>query len=105
MLIVYILGPLVVIGVFLFLKKFYLTDARRMTSRTVGTVVRAEERVIVSPTERRVETELVVSYAAGGRDWSVTGHVHGPRAKYYPPGRELPIKYNPANPNMAELIQ
>ena len=104
MLIVYILGPLVVLGVFLFLKKFYLTDARRMTSRTTGTVQLAEERTVVTATDRYVETLLTVGYSAGGREWRVMGYVLGGRAKYFPAGSEVPVKYNPANPDMAEVM-
>ncbi len=103
MIIPYFFGALVVVGVFLFLKKFYLTNARRMTSRTIGTVQGAEERVVITATDRHVETVLTVNYAAGGRDWTVTGVIFGDRARHFPAGRTVPVKYNPANPDMAEV--
>jgi hypothetical protein len=91
-------GTLVVL-----LFKFYFTNRRRMTSHTTGRVIRAEERVVVTNDTRRTETEIVASYTAWGRDYEVKRVIQGSKASIFPPGREVPVRYNPGEPDMSEL--
>jgi hypothetical protein len=84
--------------------KLYLTDRRRMTSQSNAKVVHAEQRVIVSDDERRTETEIVARFTAGGREVELKRVLRGERAKQFPLGREIPVRYNPGRPWMAELI-
>ena len=88
----------------LVLARVYMTDRRRMTSRTNGRIVSASQRVIVDETARRTETEVVAQFTAGGREHQVRRVLAGERAGHFPPGREVPIRYNPGEPSMAELI-
>jgi hypothetical protein len=103
------IGFIVAIVVFavvlwLLLAKFYLTDRRRMTSQTTGRVVSAEQRVIVDSTARRTQTEVVARFTAGGHEHEVRRVLQGERARQFPPGGEISIRYNPGRPWMAEVI-
>jgi hypothetical protein len=84
--------------------KLYLTDTRRMTSHTTAKVVSAEQKVIISEDERRTETEVVARFTAGGREVELKRVLRGERAKQFPPGREVPVRYNPGRPWMADLM-
>ena len=92
------------IGLGILLAKFYLTDQRRMTSQTTGRVVSAAQRVIVDESARRTETEVVARFTAGGQEHEVRRVLKGERARQFPPGREIAIKYNPGEPWMADLM-
>ena len=91
-------------GLWLLLAKFYLTDRRRMTSQTTAHVVSAEQRVIVDSQARRTQTEVVARFSAGGHEHEVRRIFKGERARQFPPGREIPVRYNPGRPWMAEFI-
>jgi hypothetical protein len=92
------------IGLGILLAKFYLTDQRRMTSNTIARVVSAEQRVVIDEKARRTETEVVASFTAGGHEHTVKRVLKGERARQFPPGREVPVRYNPGRPWMAELV-
>jgi phosphoribosylamine-glycine ligase len=83
--------------------RFYFTHTRRMTSHIDGQVVSAEEKVIIENDRRRVETRVVVRYRVQGRELSLTRTVDGAKLRAYPSGRTIPIRYNPAEPEMADL--
>jgi hypothetical protein len=83
--------------------RFYFTDRRRMTSMTDGRVLRAEERVVIERDLRKVMTEIVASYSARGKQYEVKRVIEGSKAKVFPPGRVVPVRYNPGEPDMAEL--
>jgi len=87
----------------LLMAKLYLTDTRRMTSHTSATVVRAEQRVVVTDTERRTETEITARFTALGRDIELKRVLRGERAKHFPPGSQVPVRYNPGRPWMAQI--
>ncbi len=87
----------------LFLKKFYFTERMRMTSVTIGTVVSAEERVIVERDIRRVETQVLVRFLAGGKAFEVATVLRGARAAQLPAGHSVGVRYNPGHPQMAEI--
>jgi hypothetical protein len=87
----------------LLLAKFYLTDTRRMTSYTKGTVVSADQRVVVTGNERRTETEVTARFTAGGREVELKRVLRGERAKHFPPGSPIPVRYNPGRPWMAQI--
>ena len=91
-------------GLGVLLAKFYLTDRRRMTSQATGRVVSAEQRVIVDATARRTQTEVVARFMANGHEHEVRRVFPGERARQFPPGRQIPIRYNPGEPWMAEVI-
>lgn len=95
-------------GVFLatlvfLLFRFYFTDRRRMTSYTEGRVLTADERVVIDKDMRRTETEIVASYTASGKDYQVRRVIEGAKAKLFPPGRPVQVRYNPGEPDMSEL--
>ena len=85
------------------LAKVYLTDTRRMTSYTNGTVVSAEQRVVVTDNERRTETEITARFTAAGHEVELKRVVRGERAKHFPPGAPIPVRYNPGRPWMAQI--
>jgi hypothetical protein len=87
----------------LIMAKAYLTDTRRMTSHTNATVVSAEQRVIVTETERRTETEITARFTAAGREVELKRILRGERAKHFPPGSHVPVRYNPGRPWMAQI--
>jgi hypothetical protein len=86
------------------LSKFYLTDRRRMTSQTMARVVSAREKVVVDATARRTQTEVVARFMANGHEHEVRRVFQGERARQFPPGRQIPVRYNPGEPWMAEVI-
>jgi hypothetical protein len=83
--------------------RFYFTDRRRMTSYTDGRVVRSDERVVVDERARRTETEIVAAYSASGKDYQVSRVIEGAKAKVFPVGRVVRVRYNPGEPDMSEL--
>ena len=83
--------------------RFYFTDRRRMTSVTDGRVVRAEEHVVVERDLRTVRTEIVAAYSARGKEYEVRRVIEGSKAKVFPAGRVVRVRYNPGEPDMAEL--
>ena len=89
---------------FVLLSKFYLTDQRRMTSHTTARVVGAEQRVVVNEVERRTETEVVARFSVNGHEHEVKRVLRGERAKHFTPGKEVPVRYNPGRPWMAQLL-
>ncbi|HEY8750729.1 MAG TPA: DUF3592 domain-containing protein [Tepidisphaeraceae bacterium] len=84
--------------------KLYLTDTRRMTSHTDARVVSSEQKVIITEDERRTETEIVARFTALGREIELKRVVRGERAKQFPPGSTVPVRYNPGRPWMADLL-
>jgi hypothetical protein len=89
---------------FVLLVKFYFTNDRRMTSTTSGTVVRAEERVQVNEVERRTETEIVAKYRAAGKEFEVKKVIEGQKAKLFPAGRAVQVRYHPGEPEMSRIV-
>ena len=87
----------------LLMAKVYLTDTRRMTSHTNATVVSAEQRVVVTDKERRTETEITARFTAAGREVELKRVLRGERAKHFPPGSAVPVRYNPGRPWMAQI--
>jgi hypothetical protein len=87
----------------LLLFKFYFTDRRRMTSYTDGRVIRSDERVVVDEAARRTETEIVAAYSASGKEYQVSRVIQGAKAKIFPVGQVVRVRYNPGEPDMAEL--
>jgi hypothetical protein len=86
------------------LVKLYFSNTRRMTSRTAGKVVRAEPRVTIANGRRTAETVLTVSYIVSGRELELTYVLEGERARHFPPGRPIQVRYNPAQPDMAGVV-
>jgi hypothetical protein len=82
---------------------FYFNDGRRMTSITQGRVLRSEERAIERFGAREMETEIVVSYQAAGRELEMTRLLRGAFGRRYAPGASINVRYNPAEPEMADV--
>ena len=101
----YIFGLIFIVGVYFLLAKFYLTDQRRMTSYTQGKVTKSEQRTIVTETERRHETDVTATFTAMGKEFEVKRTMKGQRAARHPVGSEIPVRYNPGEPWMAEIIK
>jgi hypothetical protein len=103
---VYLFIPVImVVCAFLFGARFYFSNTRRMTSFTTGTVVRADERVVVHPNRRLTETEVVIRYHVGRKDYELRKMCEGARAAQYPEGRQLSVRYNPGFPAMSDLAR
>ena len=101
----YIAGLIFIVLLYVLLAKFYLTDRRRMTSYTQGKVTKVEQRTIVDDRQRRHETEVTATFTAMGTAIEVKRILPGQRAARYPVGAEIPIRYNPGEPWMAEIIK
>jgi hypothetical protein len=82
---------------------FYFRNSVRMTSSTFGSVISAEEREIRDKNGRRDETVVTFKFRTQGKEFQVAHIFVGRQAQRFTPGLELPVKYNPANPNMAEV--
>jgi hypothetical protein len=83
--------------------KFYFTNRRRMTSMTDGRVIRSEERVVIEKDLRKTMTEIVASYQLRGKEYEVRRVIEGAKAKVFPPGRVVRVRYNPGEPDMSEV--
>lgn len=101
----YAAGLVFVVFLYFMLAKFYLTDQRRMTSYTQGRVTKVEQRTLVTERERSHETEVVATFSAMGKAFEVKRVLPGQRAAVHPVGSEIPIRYNPGEPWMAEIIK
>jgi hypothetical protein len=101
----YVVGAIFLLLLYVLLAKFYLTDQRRMTSYTQGRIKSVEQRTIVTERERRHETDLVATFTAMGQEIEVKRTLPGQRAVRHPVGSEIPIRYNPGEPWMAEIIK
>ena len=102
MAIIYILGA-VVVGiiiamVFLSHLKFF-----KLTSTALGIVIRSEDCEVRDEIERREETVVVCRYQVKGIDYECEEILRGRRAALFPIGRELAVRYNPAQPTMAQI--
>ena len=75
----------------------------KMTSYTRGTVVAVEEREIKQQVGRRLETELICRYTAGGAERQIVHVLQGKQAKRFPVGAGVPVRYYPANPDLARV--
>ncbi len=75
----------------------------KMISSTAGRVVHSEEREIRDSTSRREETHVVCRYVVAGREYRIERTYPGRQAVRFRDGREIPIRYNPANPSMARI--
>ncbi|MDB5331946.1 MAG: hypothetical protein JWP03_3097 [Phycisphaerales bacterium] len=75
----------------------------KMTSQTAGQVLRSENRVVRTETERREETVIICRYTVHGKEYEVERILRGRQAKRYPVGKQLTIRYNPAEPEMSDI--
>jgi hypothetical protein len=76
----------------------------KMTSSAVGTVVSAEERQIpYQGGGHRYETELTCRFTAGGAERTLRLTLPGRHAKRFPAGKPVPVRYYPANPDVARV--
>jgi hypothetical protein len=99
---VYIVTGLILIGAMLMVvfshHRFF-----KMTSSTSGEVVRSEQREVRDENERRDETVVVVRYAVHGKPYEIERVMRGRLADRLAPGKKVVIRYNPAEPDMADL--
>jgi hypothetical protein len=82
----------------------YFNNARRMTSITAGRIVRSEEREVLRKDTREFETDIVASYTAAGRQYEISRTLPGRLGKRFAQGAPINIRYNPAEPGMADLM-
>jgi hypothetical protein len=75
----------------------------KMTSSTTGEVVRSEQREVRDENERRDETVVSVRYTVHGKPYEIERVMRGRLADRLAPGKKVVIRYNPAEPNMADL--
>ena len=85
------------------LVRIYFSNTRRMTSFVTGEVVRADQRASIVKDRRQTETSVVVKYTVSGEEYEITHKLDGERARQFPEGKPLPVRYNPADPKMAAL--
>ena len=99
---VYIVTGLILIGAVLMVlfshHRFF-----KMTSSTSGEIVRSEQREVRDETERRDETVVVCRYTVHGKAYEIQRIMRGRLADRLTPGKKVAIRYNPAEPDMADL--
>jgi hypothetical protein len=69
----------------------------------MGTVISADEREISDNRGRRIETVVRCRFRMNDQDYEVEHAFRGKVAGHFPPGKQLPIRYNPAEPTMARI--
>jgi hypothetical protein len=75
----------------------------KMTSSTSAEVLRSEQREVRDEHERRDETVVVCRYEVHGKTYEIERVMRGRLADRLAPGTKVRVKYNPAEPDMAEL--
>ncbi len=75
----------------------------KMTSQTVGTIASASEREVRDENERRDETIILCTYEVAGHPYQIERILRGKKAYKFPAGRQIKVKYNPSDPQMAEM--
>lgn len=75
----------------------------KMTSSTAGEIIRSEQREVRDENERRDETVVVCRYTVHGKDYEIQRIMRGRLADRLTPGKKVSIRYNPAEPDMADL--
>lgn len=100
MFVLYIILGMLVAG-WLFATLFYFRTTARMTSVATAEVVSSSERVIRDEKGRRDETVVVCRFSVHGKEYNVEVLLRGQRARHYPIGRPIPVRYNPADPTMS----
>ena len=99
---VYIVTGLILIGAVLMVvfshHRFF-----KMTSSTAGEIVRSEQREVRDEHERRDETVVVCRYTVHGKDYEIERTLRGRLADRFPPGAKIPVRYNPAEPHIADI--
>jgi hypothetical protein len=81
----------------------YFRTSGRMTSSGTGVVISANEREITDSRGRRNETIVRCQFRLNNIDYEVEHAFRGNVAKHFPPGKSLPIRYNPGEPTMARI--
>lgn len=99
----YIVVGMVLVGC-VALTALYHHDALKMTSSTTGQVVSVDQREVRDENERREETVIVCRYQAAGRDYEMTKVLRGRQASRFPTGSQVPIRYNPGQPEMSRIV-
>jgi hypothetical protein len=75
----------------------------KMTSSTTGEVITSDQREVRDDRERRDETVIRFKYAVHGKPYERERVIRGRIADRFPPGSRVPVKYNPAEPDMADI--
>ena len=99
----YIITAMIIVGVIATML-FYHSPRWKMTSAVTGEVARTEEREIRDKQGRREETLVVVKYTVRQHDYELNLTFPGRQSSRFTDGRKIPMRYNPADPNMAQLI-
>jgi hypothetical protein len=98
----YIVTALVVGGIILMVifshHRFF-----KMTSQTAAEVLRAEQHEVRDQHERRDETTIRAKYTVHGKDYEIERTLRGRLADRFPPGAKIPVRYNPAEPDVADI--
>src|SRR5436190_11080813 len=75
----------------------------KMTSSTTGEVLESSQREVRDERERRDETVVRFKYAVHGKPYEMERVIRGRIAERFPVGARIPVKYNPAEPDMADI--
>ena len=75
----------------------------KMTSQTIGRIMSATEREVRDENERRDETLVLCKFEVRGQEYEIQRIFRGKKAYKFPAGITVSIKYNPAEPQMAEI--
>jgi hypothetical protein len=98
----YIVTAAVVIGIFLMVifshHRFF-----KMTSQVAGQVLRSEQHEVRDERERRDETTIRCRYTVHGKDYEIERTLRGRLADRFPTGAKIPVRYNPAEPHIADI--
>ena len=98
----YIVTALVVGGIILMVI-FSHHPFFKMTSRTAAQVLRADQHEVRDDRERRDETTIRAKYTVHGKDYEIERTLRGRLADRFPPGAKIPVRYNPAEPHIADI--
>jgi uncharacterized protein YpmB len=102
MIALYIIVVWIVIAIIL-VTKFYYNKEMKMTSPATGSVISAVNQEIFVKGARRDVTVVTCEFVVGERKYQVARGFPGRNAERYPPGRKLPVRYNPSDPSMAMI--
>src|SRR4051812_19314568 len=98
----YIVTALVVGGIILMVI-FSHHPFFKMTSQTAAEVLRAEQHEVRDQRERRDETTIRAKYTVHGKDYHPAPPPRARLAERFPPAAKIRARYNPAEPDIADI--
>ena len=98
-----IVAVMIAIGAISLYFFYFFSKTVRMIASTTGQVISAEEHVRRNEHRRWEETVILCRFEAQGEVHEVDLTVPGRQADRFPPGRVIPVRYNPESPDKARV--